>query len=77
MAKQGAGHDQEDREELHGKFQCQGGLGGFGWGETLGELSHQFEIHPNQITTWKRQLSEVFGKTGSTEQPFDVNAMHA
>ena len=45
--------------------------------KTLGELSHQFEIHPNQITTWKRQLSEVFGKTGSTEQPCDVNAMHA
>ncbi len=81
MAKQGAEHDQKDTEELHGGFQGQGGLGGFGWREELGELSQQFEIHPNQITTWKRQLgeraAEVFGKTGSSEQLVDVKAMHA
>lgn len=27
--------------------------------KTLGELAQQYEVHPNQITTWKRQVTEV------------------
>ena len=50
--------------------------------KTLAELSQQFDIHQNQITTWRRQLLEgaegVFAdsKPSSGEQ-VDVKTLHA
>jgi transposase len=50
--------------------------------KTLAQLAQEFEVHPNPMTDWKRQLTEraaeVFGKSPETGSPaVDLQALHA
>lgn len=69
------------RRKHSSAFKAKVALAAMAGNKTLAELAQQFEVHPNQITNWKRQLSEhaaeVFDGGSATEPPLDVKAMHA
>ena len=50
---------------------------------TIVQLAEQFDVHPNQITSWKAQLeggaADVFGLGGgkTAEPVVDMKALHA
>ena len=50
--------------------------------KTVVEIAQQYEVHPTQVTDWRRQLLEraadVFGGAATpSEPPVDLKALHA
>jgi len=51
---------------------------------TIAQLAEQFDVHPNQISSWKDQLlagaADVFERSGSAKSSgpeVDIKALHA
>src|SRR4029077_17554222 len=65
-------------------FKAKGAFAALKGDRTLAQLAEQFDVHPNQVTTWKAQLEEgaadVFGPgggTGTAQLAVDVKSLHA
>jgi transposase len=44
---------------------------------TLSQLAEQFDLHPNQITSWKTQLGAALVRPGVGAAAFDMKTLHA
>ena len=70
------------RRNHRAQFKAKVALAAIRGDKSLADLAEQFDVHPHQITEWKKQLLEragdVFdGARPKNEPPVDVKVLHA
>ena len=69
------------RRRFDAGFKAKVGLEALKGLRSVQEIAQQFQVHPNQITEWKKQLlenaAEIFSKDRKPEQVPSVKDLHA